>query len=213
MSWKFQRGIFFISSLNLFFVVAIAAKDTVPTHFQETLQNSIVQNQNKTRINSDVRSHGFKICGSNVLFRNAEFQTIPGRCGWEDVVEHVHSMFDYADIHSEILDKKCALILANWLIESGGERPGGHPPDISAISTEPQLFTRLVDHLFREYVSFLYIYIFLRAFSNTNLPSVYVLVHINIHNYIISSQNSLDHRHLKSSPYVLYIVMMISPSF
>ena len=57
-------------------------------------------------------------------------------------------MFDYADIHSEVLDKQCALILAGWVIKCNGENPGGHPPDISAISTHPDLFIMFVDNLF-----------------------------------------------------------------
>ena len=108
----------------------------------------------KSKIRWAVRSHGWKRGGAGILSATEDIQRIAGRCGWTSTVKHIHSLFDYINIHSKEMDVSCALILAGWDIDfvSGqkSDRPGGCVPDSTAIKTSPELFTKFVDNLFGE---------------------------------------------------------------
>ena len=112
------------------------------------MHNSVVLDKRGLNAKSSKRSHCLKRFSSDLLCKFEELQRLAGRCGWDDIVKWAHSVFDYANIHSEDMDKRCAQVLAGWIIESCGERIGGIPPDVSAIQTSPDKFILFVKNLF-----------------------------------------------------------------
>ena len=127
---------------------AYSAINDVPIDFQNSINHSTIVQEGDPNVKCMTKSHSLKRYSSNLLCKFEELQRLAGRCGWDDIVKWAHSVFDYANIHSEDMDQRCAQIMSGWLIESCGERIGGIPPDLSAIRTSPEVFTLFVHNLF-----------------------------------------------------------------